>query len=147
MKLWERRSGLKNVAPRALLFTIVRNQCLNKLKHLSAVNIQKLSNTPTDALEELYSFDFLGHADSTLMLQELQSQIDQAVAQLPERTQEIFLLSRNEGLRNRDIAEQLGISMTAVEKHMNRAMDFLSEYFHDRYPMEIYLLVITMLFS
>jgi RNA polymerase sigma factor (sigma-70 family) len=44
---------------------------------------------------------------------------------LPERTRAIFILRRLEGHPYRDIAEQFGISISAVEKHMVRAVQHL----------------------
>ena len=45
---------------------------------------------------------------------------------LPERTRVVFVLRRLEGWKYRDIARQLGISISAVEKHMVRAIHHLS---------------------
>lgn len=45
---------------------------------------------------------------------------------LPERTRTVFILRRLEGKRYRDIAQHLGISVSAVEKHMVRAVQHLS---------------------
>lgn len=44
-----------------------------------------------------------------------------ALMTLPERTRTIFVLRRIEGMRYRDIADRLGLSGSAVEKHMVRA--------------------------
>jgi RNA polymerase sigma factor (sigma-70 family) len=49
-----------------------------------------------------------------------------ALLGLPERTRTVFVLRRLEGQRYRDIATHLGISVSAVEKHMVRAIDHLS---------------------
>jgi RNA polymerase sigma-70 factor (ECF subfamily) len=49
-----------------------------------------------------------------------------AIAELPERTRTVLMLRRFEGLEFKAIASQLGISVSAVEKHMMRAMDALS---------------------
>ncbi|WP_309643251.1 sigma-70 family RNA polymerase sigma factor [Phenylobacterium sp.] len=49
-----------------------------------------------------------------------------ALLALPERTRTIFVLRRLEGMRHRDIAAHLGISVSAVEKHMVRAIEHLS---------------------
>lgn len=51
---------------------------------------------------------------------------------LPERTRTIFVLRRIEGLRYRDIAVRLGISVSAVEKHMMRAVEHLLSSAGDR---------------
>jgi RNA polymerase sigma-70 factor (ECF subfamily) len=53
-------------------------------------------------------------------------QVTSALLQLPERTRTIFILHRLEGRRYREIGEQLGISISAVEKHMARAVLHLS---------------------
>jgi len=49
-----------------------------------------------------------------------------ALLSLPERTRTVFILRRLEGFRHRDIAEHLGISVSAVEKHMVRAIRHLA---------------------
>jgi RNA polymerase sigma-70 factor (ECF subfamily) len=49
-----------------------------------------------------------------------------ALLSLPERTRTIFVLRRLEGVRARQVAQQLGISVSAVEKHMVKAVRHLS---------------------
>jgi RNA polymerase sigma factor (sigma-70 family) len=49
-----------------------------------------------------------------------------ALLRLPERTRTVFVLRRLEGKQFRDIATHLGISVSAVEKHMIRAIHHLS---------------------
>jgi len=50
-----------------------------------------------------------------------------ALAELPERQRSIFLLSRYEQMSAREIAQALGISQRAVEKHISRALAHLRE--------------------
>jgi RNA polymerase sigma factor (sigma-70 family) len=52
-------------------------------------------------------------------------QASAALLELPERTRHVFVLRRVEGLRYQDIAARLQISVSAVEKHMQRAVAFL----------------------
>lgn len=49
-----------------------------------------------------------------------------ALLSLPERTRTVFVLRRLEGYSYRDIAAHLGISVSAVEKHLVRALQHLS---------------------
>lgn len=51
--------------------------------------------------------------------------LDAALSDLPERTRQIFLLFRYENVSQRTIAESFGISVSAVEKHLRRAMAYL----------------------
>jgi RNA polymerase sigma-70 factor (ECF subfamily) len=48
--------------------------------------------------------------------------------QLTPRTREVFLMHRLEGLKYREIAARLGISESAVEKHIGKAALFLAEW-------------------
>jgi len=53
------------------------------------------------------------------------AQINEGISELPERTRQIFLLFRYENLDQRTIAESFGISVSAVAKHIYRAMAVL----------------------
>lgn len=44
-----------------------------------------------------------------------------AIDRLPERTRRVFLLSKRDGLKNSEIAEEMGISVKTVENQMTRA--------------------------
>lgn len=52
-----------------------------------------------------------------------------ALLELPPRTRAIFVLSRLEGMTYREIASHVGISVSAVEKHMMRAIEHLTASF------------------
>lgn len=55
-----------------------------------------------------------------------------ALALLPQRTREIFLAVRLEGQSLKQVAASHGISTSAVEKHITRALNTLSVQLHDR---------------
>jgi RNA polymerase sigma-70 factor (ECF subfamily) len=57
-----------------------------------------------------------------LIYAEVSNQVSRAIAELPGRTREIFLLNRQEGLKYREIAEKLGISVKTVEANMGKAL-------------------------
>ncbi len=121
--LWEKRVLIVPGSLCSLLFTMVRNSCLNHLKHQQVVKKQQLTYLENQQGEEqLFYADMMQHTDCQLLLHELQEQIDRVVESLPERCREVFLLSRQEGLKNREIAEKLNISTTAVEKHIAKAL-------------------------
>jgi RNA polymerase sigma-70 factor (ECF subfamily) len=54
-------------------------------------------------------------------------EIVRALQELPERTRTVFVLHRLEELRHAEIARRLGISVSAVEKHVVKAINYLSE--------------------
>ncbi|MFO7668270.1 MAG: RNA polymerase sigma-70 factor [Bacteroidales bacterium] len=60
-----------------------------------------------------------------LEFQEVSEVVSETIGRLPERTREIFLLNRQEGLKYREIAERLSISVKTVEANMGRALNAL----------------------
>ena len=58
---------------------------------------------------------------------ELAAAVAQAIADLPPRTREVFVMSRERNLRYSEIAEALGVSVKAVEANMSRALRMLRE--------------------
>lgn len=125
--LWETRERIKgsNIVP--YIFVFVRNACLNQLKHqvvrqqFEAEILKELEVTET-----LYRLDMAHQSELPLLCEEIQQQIDKVLSELPERTRQIFVLSRFEGLKNREIAEKLHISHTAVERHLSKAIQRFS---------------------
>ena len=63
--------------------------------------------------------------ERVLMAKESLRGLEEALGQLSSRTREIFLLSRIENLHHRDIASLYGISISAVEKHVLKAIAYL----------------------
>lgn len=70
---------------------------------------------------------------------ELAEAIDDAIAQLPDRRQEIFLLSREDGLTYREIADVLDISVKTVETQMGRSLKTLRKLLSDYLPGLVFL--------
>ena len=68
------------------------------------------------AVAEEYQFQ------SKLEFEEIKSGIDKIVSNLPEKRQQIFILSRTNGLSNKEIAQQLEISEKTVEDHITHAI-------------------------
>jgi RNA polymerase sigma factor, sigma-70 family len=61
-------------------------------------------------------------AEMLLERSEIEKAIMISVEALPKKCQEIFILSKMEGLKNKEIAERLGISLKTVESQMTIAI-------------------------
>ena len=120
MKLWDKRNDLDiNTSVKNYLFSSVRNRCLNYIKH------EKIKTEyQTDVLKNP---EIQIDSSSFIMEVDLVEKIDQSIAALPARRREIFILSREHGLKYREIAEKLGISIKTVETQMGQALKDLRE--------------------
>ena len=120
LELWRRRESLApDSSVAGYVMQAVRNRALNHLRHLA---VQKKSVVYVEAMSEPAE-----HADSHVHTNELQVALTAAIAELPPRTREVFVMSRERGLRYSEIAEQLGVSVKAVEANMSRALRILRE--------------------
>jgi len=148
LRFWERRSILEAISVSSLLFAMVRNACLNYLKHLQVVeqhNMDYLASV--DGKEELYYADFNLSPEYSLLYKELQDQVGIVMKSLPPRCREVFYMSRFKKMKNREIAEALDISTTAVEKHIAKAISQFSRYFKDKYPLDVYITILAWLLA
>jgi len=66
-----------------------------------------------------------------LEVKELAGQIESVLNSLPKKCLQVFLLSRKEKLTNKEIADQLKISTSTVEKHIVKALKVLRHFVRD----------------
>lgn len=119
--LWEKRSTITfSSSVTGYLYKMVQNRCMNHLKHQRVENEYVNYLIRNNLLEELPEHDCDPYQEK-----ELTQQIRQAVDALPERCREVFLLSRFEYLKNREIAERLNISQNTVERQITIALEKL----------------------
>lgn len=143
VRLWEGRASLTDVSLQSMLFTMTRNASLNVLKHQAVRGrFEAAYAKGLEESERLYNYDFYNDAEHSLLMDELRRESAAVMASLSERTQEIFRMSREEGLKNREIAERLGISVKVVERHISRALAAYREAFGAKTYLVLFLLTI-----
>lgn len=80
--------------------------------------------------------------EEKISLDELQRNIDRAIAELPSKMQTVFLLSRDEQLSHWEIAEKLAIAEGTVKKQISNALKIISERIKPRLYGATYLISI-----
>jgi len=137
LSVWMQREKLSiTSALNSYLFGITRNKCLKyieKHKRSAPTSDQQL------VISEVKYYDNNSETINSLIEKELMEQYEEALAKLPPKCLEVFLLSRKEGLKNREIAAQLSISEKAVEKHISKALKLLRDNLKDYLPLIAYL--------
>lgn len=148
ISFWEKRQLLKSISLSSLLFCMVRNASINYLKQKVLVEkypIEFIENI--DGEEKLYTLDFALSADEETLYDDLKKRIQEALSILPQRSREVFLLSRFNGLKNKEIASKLKISTTAVEKHISKSLKKISSYLKDNADYNDYIIIISIFLS
>jgi RNA polymerase sigma-70 factor (ECF subfamily) len=118
--LWEKRRQISvNTSLKNYLFRAVKNRCLNFLQH---------KKVESRYAEKFRSETEKQSPDETAFIESgLLQKIEESIRAMPEKRQEIFRMSREEGLKYREIAEKLNISIKTVETHMGLAIKSLRE--------------------
>ena len=134
IRLWEVRSNLKlNSHLGNFLFTLVKNECLNILKRRQIL-LKHHEKIRWMELEYQYkSLEKVG--DDIMEFNELKEKIDLAIKNLPEHCRIVFDMSRNEELKNREIAEKLGVTQKTVEAHLTKALKILRKDLKEYLPV------------
>ena len=116
--LWERLQTGQTVANRrAYLYMMVRNRCLD---HLRKAGIKT---------EELKPYDTYGIIDDVDAQERagIEARLWTAIDSLPGKCREVFLLSKRDGLKYEEIAQELGISENTVRNQISKALKTLKD--------------------
>ena len=103
--------------PKAYLFRIAKNVALTKLT--------KKSEKITDYIEECDAsvvIEYGASADSEVEAEESLGLYCDAVAALPDKCRQVFLLRKVHGLSHREIAQRMSLSVSSVEKYLLRGI-------------------------
>lgn len=116
LRLWLNREDLYKVnQPGSWLFRIAANLCLSHLR--SKTQRLRLQDKVFDKMKP-GSYQTSERVET----KNLQLMIHKAVQQLPEKRKEVYLLSRNEGLTHKEIAETLNLSINTVKSQLGKAL-------------------------
>ncbi len=118
LMIWDRRKMLtSDFNVKAYLFKSIHNQALNYIRHNKIVNnhADEVYNIGSKSVQFKEPNPFLGDA------------LKKAIETLPARTKLIFVMSRVDGLRHREIGEELSISEKTVEVQVRKARIMLQK--------------------
>ncbi|WP_366140989.1 RNA polymerase sigma factor [Seonamhaeicola sp.] len=113
IKLWKNCAKVLYKKVRSYLFTVANNAFLNEVAHQKVVLEYQKSN-----VKESTTID----PEFLLEEKEFEEKLNEAIASLPYRQREVFLLSRVDKKKYSEISEIIGITVKAVEKRMSLAL-------------------------
>lgn len=118
VELWERMNAEKTVSSvKSYLYMMVRNRCLDTLKKDSQIDFNSLPSDPEDIIQD-------EEAEERSLIE---ARLWTAIDSLPEKCREVFLLSKRDGLKYKEIGDKLNISTKTVENQVAKAMKRLKD--------------------
>ena len=114
----------------AYLFTLAKNRCIDYFRKEMVREVRKGSLSEIENRElqlKLYSLEAFDN--DRLSDADIEEILNNAINRLPERCREIFIMSRLQNLRYKEIAEKLNVSPNTVENQIVIALRKLKDYF------------------
>lgn len=129
--LWRRQDEVElGDQIQAFLYRAVYTKALNILKHRAVT--ENYSAVEAEFYSHRLDYYQPEHAEVIRRMesQELRAEITRAINELPEKCREVFKMSYLHDMKNKDIADVLGLSLRTVEAHMYKALKTLRERLH-----------------
>lgn len=124
-KLWKNKNKINvKTSFRSYIFIAVRNQAFDYLRKVKKINYIEDTEAIRSGMTDRHS------PLEEVIFNEIYINLEKAIENLPHQCRMIFRMSRDEGLRYREIAEQLNISIKTVETQMGRALKKLRKVVH-----------------
>lgn len=122
LTLWEKRDKLReDLSLNAFLLTITKNKILNLHKKKAVHRAWEQGFIKSNDL-------FTTHTEDSVLYSDLEENTLHFIDSLPARKKQIFLLSRQEGFDNAEIADRLNISKRTVENNIYQAEKTIREF-------------------
>ncbi|GIV36363.1 MAG: DNA-directed RNA polymerase sigma-70 factor [Cyclobacteriaceae bacterium] len=119
--LWRNRKQIKiESSLKAYIITSARNRALDYFRKLKREKKVDLSHASHIACPE-------ENAEDRIDYEKFATSINIAIYELPQQCRQVFILNREYGMKYREIAEKLNISVKTVETHMGRALKHLRQ--------------------
>ena len=116
--LWEKlQEGTDVLNRRAYLYMMVRNRCLDQLRK---------KGLPTESLKPYDTYGIIDDDDAQERSQ-TEARLWTAIDSLPEKCREVFILSKRDGLKYEEIADELGLSVNTVRNHISKALKLIKD--------------------
>ncbi|MDR0845113.1 MAG: RNA polymerase sigma-70 factor [Tannerella sp.] len=140
--LWEKRHVYTDrISVTAFIFTSIKNKCIDYLRHRLKVREAEDLMQEEYRRESKLKFDTLEAFNQSILTEEdVEKVIREAADKLPEKCREIFIKSKFEGKKQKEIALELNISENTVETQMGIAYTKLREILEDYLPLLLFLI-------
>jgi len=117
IKVWKKRSEIKKENIKALLYKISRDEFISWIRK-EKFNKQYVEQSSKFEIED-------NNDDQNKEFRKLK--FEKLLKKMSEKQRAVILMSKREGLTNKEISNYLDISLKAVEKRMTQAIKFLKE--------------------
>lgn len=116
VKYWDKMGTIGEGKEKSYLFTTAKNLLLNDVQHKKVVlKHHQMKPSKDEITTPLFDLE----------VSEFRIRLEQAIANLPDKQREVFIMHRIDGYKYKEISQILELSQKAVEKRMSQALQEL----------------------
>jgi RNA polymerase sigma factor (sigma-70 family) len=117
IRLWHNADKVEAEKARSFALTVANNLFLDHVRHVKVIqNHQAIFVSQQDIKDPQYLYE----------VKEFEQKLNQTIASIPDGPREVFLLNRMEKMTYQQIADSLGLSVKAIEKRMQKALEIIA---------------------
>ncbi|MBR8535899.1 RNA polymerase sigma-70 factor [Carboxylicivirga sediminis] len=135
INIWNNRCELRlEKSIESFVFKSIRNRCINYLRD------KEIHNRHLNCIaKEIKDVQFLSENDFNGFEEEpieylIQRELKEACEQLSPKCREVFEMCKFEGRLQKEVAEELNISVKAIERHISNAKKHIRIHIESKYP-------------
>lgn len=147
MEIWRRKDDIElGEQIQSFLYRSVYTRAINLLNHRAIVENHNAEEAELMRKKLEYYQPEQSEAIRRIENHELRVEIHQAINSLPDKCKEVFKLSYLYGMKNKEIADALNISLRTVEAHMYKALKILRERLSHLHEFIVFIILTTKVF-
>jgi RNA polymerase sigma-70 factor (family 1) len=136
LRIWTMRSDLLEIRD--------LEPYLYRMSHNHAINMLKKNARESLLRSKIQSLSPLDNPEREVQRKETEALISNAIKGLPKQQKQVYILSREQGLNQKEISEKLEITVPTVKSHMTQALRSLRSTFRHLYPITKLAILLTL---
>lgn len=121
LKIWQLRGKLFSIENfNAYLFRMAQNEAINQLRRMSKETLIKMKTQKENDIQP-------ETPEEQLRYKNISTRISEIVNELPTQQKAVYTMSREQNLKQEEIARQMNISISTVQNHMTQALRTIRE--------------------
>lgn len=134
---WQNKENINiKTSLSAYLFRMVRNKCLQEIEKQK---VRDNYNQETILSLKIDELSYYNEGFKSIIELELERKLEEALEKMPDGCRKVFIMSRFDGLKNHEIAEQLNVSVKAIEKQITKAIKIIKVELKEYIPLMAYV--------
>ncbi len=140
LSVWLNRHRLPAVNNfNAWLYTIARNRIYAMVKEKNKLPVLFIEGVPLDILPKGYN-----NTETALKVTEIKRVLHEAIALLPEKQKQVYLLIHEEGLSRKEVSAKMNVSAETIKTHAELALKKIRAYCLKHLEVDAYLALIVL---